>query len=179
MKLAKLFAGCVIAGVLLLAKDAAADKSVAPIRAEPAKSVIPVQVKYADLKGEGNNVQAKIVLPARLREIVGAKPAGKVGANEGAPASRSLVAALALSLAAVSVVFVLRGKKLSIKSKATVLGMAGLLGLFGAAQADIAIPGQKRGPRPMPPRELVAKSQIVIEFSADVDEAELTLPAAK
>jgi hypothetical protein len=165
MKLSKLIAGCVLAGVLMLAKNAAADKSVAPVRAEPAKSTIPVQVKYADLKGEGENVQAKIVLPARLRDAAAAK-SGKVGMNEGvAPTQRSLIAAMALALAAVSVVFVLRGKQVSTASKAVVLGVVGLLGLYGAAFGDAA-------PMPAPKPTL-----IVIEFSADATEAILTLPA--
>jgi hypothetical protein len=149
-------------------------KPAGEVRSETLK--LPVQIKRADLAGEGEGVQAKIVIPARLKSLP--PPAGapaKVGATEGA-SPRSLIAAVALSLAAVSVVFVLRGKKWSTPSKAAVLGVAALLGLFGAAQADIAIPGQKRGPRPMPPPELEAKPMIVIEFSADVEEAVLILP---
>lgn len=173
------FAGGVLVGLLLLvARDAAADKSVAPKRAEPARSIIPVQVKHADLKGEGDGVQAKLVLPARLREAAaGAKPAGKVGASEAvAPTQRSIVAAVAMSLAAVSVVFVVRGKKLNVTNKAAILAVAGVLGIFGAAQADIAVPGRPRNPRPVPPVEAPGKALIVIEFSADVEEAVLTLP---
>lgn len=177
MKFAKL-ANCVLLGlILLVARHASADKSVAPRKVEPAKSVIPVQVKHADLKGEGDGVQAKLVLPARLREAAaGAKPAGKVGSSDVAPTQRSIVAAIALSLAAVSVVFVVRGKKLSGTSKGAILGVAGLLAVMGVAQADIAIPGQKRAPRPVPAPAPVSKAMIVIEFSADVEEAVLTLP---
>ena len=179
MKLFNLIAGFLL-GVLLIAQPALADKAVAPARVEPAKAVIPVQVKHADLKGEGDGVQAKIVLPARLREAAaGAKAPGKVGLNEGAaPTQRSIVAALALSLAAVSVVFVLRGKNVNVTSKAAVLGVTALLAIFGAAQADIPVPGgNRRPPRPVPPPVPVAKSNIVIEFSSDVEEAILTLPA--
>jgi hypothetical protein len=160
MKFATL-AGCLLLGLtLFVARDAAADKSVAPRKVEPAKSVIPVQVKHADLKGEGEGVQAKLVLPARLREAAGAKPAGKVGTNEAvAPTQRSIVAAIALSLAAVSVVFVVRGKKLNGTSKGAILGVAGLLVVIGAAQADIAVPGQKRVPRNAP-ISLLRQSQL-------------------
>jgi hypothetical protein len=148
-------------------------KPAGEVRSE--KLTLPVQMKRADLAGEGESVVAKIVIPARLKSLPPPAGApGKVGATENSP-SRSLIAAAALSLAAVSVVFVLRGKKWSTTSKAAVLGVAGLLGLFGAAQADIAIPGQKRGPRPMPP-PAEAKSMIIIEFSADVEEATLILP---
>lgn len=177
MKLSKLIVGCVIAGALMMARDAAADKSVAPVRSEPAKSVIPIQVKHADLKGEGENVVAKIVLPARLRDATAAKP-GKVGMNEGvAPTQRSLVAAVALALAAVSVVFVLRGKQLNTASKVVVLGVVGLLGLYGAAQGD-ALPGPGPGPGPRPIPKFGPKAElIVVEFSADATEAILTLPA--
>ena len=176
MKFAKLAGLALVCVTLFVARDAAADKSVAPRRVEPAKSVIPVQIKHADLKGEGEGVQAKIVLPARLREAaVGAKPGGKVGANEAvAPTKRSIVAAIALSLAAVSVVFVVRGKKLNRTTQAAILAVAGVLGVFGAAQADIPVPGRTRTPRPAPV-EAPPKPTIVIEFSADVEEAVLTL----
>lgn len=176
MSFSKFVIGGFVIALLLIARDAAADKAPAPRRVEPAKAVIPVQVKRADLTGEGDGVQAKIVLPARLREAaVGAKAPGKVGASESvAPTQRSLIAAVALSLAAVSVVLVLRGKKLNRASKAAILGVACMAGLYGAAQADIAVPGRNR-PRPAPAAP-VAKSTIVIEFSADVEEAILTLP---
>ncbi len=183
--IAVLLASPVLANAPPLPRSAAPPVSAAPpfpgqkpageVRSE--KFTLPVQIKHADLTGEGKGVEAKIVLPARLKTIPPPAGApGKVGATESSP-SRSLIAAGALSLAAVSVVLVLRGKKLSTASKAAVLGVAGLLGLFGAAQADIAIPGQKRNPRPMPPPAAEAKATIVIEFSADVEEATLILPS--
>ncbi|WP_254510445.1 hypothetical protein [Anatilimnocola floriformis] len=175
MMVPRLFAGCLVFGLFLCVRNASADIKVPP-RPAPAPATktttIPVQIKHADLKGEGDGVQAKIVLPASLRDAA----AGKVGLKEdAAPTQRSIVAAIALSLAAVSMVFVLRGKKLNTTSKAAILAVGGILAIFGAAQADIAIPGQKRGPRPIPPREPLAKSMIIVEFSSDVEEAILTL----
>lgn len=42
-------------------------KPAGEVRSEKFK--LPVQVKHADLAGEGEGVQAKIVLPARLRSL--------------------------------------------------------------------------------------------------------------
>jgi hypothetical protein len=154
---------------LLVANTALADKAVAPRRAEPAKVVLPVQVKQADLAGEGDGVKAKLVLPARLRET----PAGKkVGAID-APRNRSLFAALALSLAAVSVVLVLRGKNLRNSTKAAILGIATLIGVGGIALANVPPPPEVFRPKPAPAPAV--KSSIVIEYSADVEEAILTI----
>jgi len=152
-------------------------------REVPTKVTVPVVVKHADLKGEGEGVQAKLVLPSSMKGAPGLAPNGrKVGANEQvAPTQRSIVAAIALSLAAVSIVFVLRGKKLTTATKAAILGVAGLLGLLGVGQADLSVPGQPRRPPPMPrvleKPEGAAKSSLVIEYSDDVKEAVLTLPA--
>lgn len=143
-------------------------KPAGEVRSE--RFLLPVQMKLADLAGEGEGVQAKIVLPARLRGLP--PPAGapaKVGANESAP-SRSLIAAVALSLAAVSVVFVVRGKKLNVTSKAAILGIAALAAGYGAVQANAPPPSLKRE------LERLAKEKIVVEFSADVEEAILILP---
>ena len=142
-------------------------KPAAEVRSE--KLLFPVQVRRADLSGEGDGVQAKIVLPARLRDLPPPAGApGKVGALEHAP--RSLIAAVALSLAAVSVVLVIRGKNLTTTAKAAILSVAAVPAVFGAAQANAPAP-----PRLAKEIEL-KKAKIVIEFSADVTEAVLTLP---
>jgi hypothetical protein len=138
------------------------------------KFKLNVAIKHADLKGEGDGVQARLILPAKIRDLP--PPAGapaKVGSNEQSP--RSLVAAIALSLAAVSVVFVVRGKRLNAASKAAIFGIAVVVAGYAVAQANIAPP-----PRPLnynvAPLAPVAKSQIIVEFSADATEAVLILP---
>lgn len=161
--------GCALAcGLLLVANEAAADKAPAPRRAESPKVILPVQIKHADLAGEGDGVKIKLVLPARLRAAEGKK----FGAIDDTGPQRSLVAAVALSLAAVSMVFVLRGKKLSKATKGAILGIGVLIGAGGIAYANVPPPPDLR-PKPAPVP--VAKSNIVIEYSADVEEAVLTI----
>lgn len=179
-----LFVGVVAA----IANVAPAPRPAAPANAPPlpgkeaeaAKEVrveklkIPVQIKHADLSGEGDGVQAKLVLPARLRDLPPPAGApGKVGSLEN-PSRNSLIAAVALSLAAVSVVFVVRGKKLTAATKVAIVGMAVLLGAYSVAQANAPPPELRQRLQ----KELAAKQpKIVVEFSADVTEAILTLPA--
>lgn len=156
--------GALVAGLLVMANQALADKSPAPRKVESPKVTLPVQVKNADLAGEGDGVKYKLVVPARLQTLEGKK----VGASEIAPPQRSLVAAVVLSLAAVSAVVVLRGKRLSKTSKGAILGIAALVGVSSIAFANVA-------PVPRPEPKPVAGGKIVIEFSADVEEAVLTI----
>ena len=140
------------------------------------KITLNFSVKQADLKGEGENVRAKLVIPARLRELPPPAGApGKVGLQETSP--RSLVAAVALSLAAVSVVFVIRGKQLNTASKGAILGITVVVASFAVAYGN-AGPPRNFGPKPEPPKLDASKDQIVIEFSADATEAVLTLSRA-
>jgi hypothetical protein len=161
---------CVLAmGTLWIAREAAADKIPAPRRVEPAKSVIPVEIRHADLAGEGDGVKAKIVLPARLRITDGRK----VGAMESiSPRNRSIVAAVAMTLAAVSMVFVLRGKHLSNTTKGIILGLGILVGAGGIAFANAPPLRFESTPKSPPASE---KSVIVIEFSGDAEHAVLTI----
>ncbi|WP_254510444.1 hypothetical protein [Anatilimnocola floriformis] len=132
--------------------------------AKTEKVTLNLTVKHADLKGEGDGVQAKLILPAKLRDLPPPAAApGKVGQQESSP--RSLIAAIALSLAAVSVVFVIRGKRWSAANKAALLAIT-------VAAAGCTLVYANAGP----PRNRAPKSQIVIEFSADATEVMLTLP---
>lgn len=161
-------AGCVlVCGLLLVTSEAAADKSPAPRKAEPAKVVLPVHVAIADLAGEGDGVKYKLTLPARLHAAAEGKKMGAI--DSVSPNQRSLVAAIALSLAAVSVVFVLRGKKLTTRTKGAILGAAILLAVSGIAYGNGA-----PGPRPGPVGP-GGKAVIVIEYSADAEAATLTI----
>ena len=161
-------AGCALAcGLLWMTREAAADKAPAPRKAEPAKVVLPVQIAIAELAGEGEGVKYKLTLPARLHAAAEGK---KMGALERVSRNgRSLVAGVALSLAAVSVVFVLRGKKLRTGTKGAILGVAVLVAVSGIAYGDAA-------PMPRPGPALPGgKTAIVIEYSADAEEATLTI----
>jgi len=177
----KLFLSAVVLAGAVLGGIAAANEAPPPRPSQlpPTKVTVPVVIKHADLSKEGEGVKAKLVLPAKLHRSGGVAPVPgrKVGLNESvAPTQRSIVAAIALSLAAVSIVFVVRGKKLNTTSKGAVIGVICLLSAFGAAQADLSVPGQPRR-RPPEPRPEVAKSSLVVEFSDDTEGAILTLQA--
>jgi hypothetical protein len=162
------WASCVLAcGLLLMTREAAADRAPAPRRAEAAKVVLPVEREIGDLSAEGEGVKFKLRLPARLAPGAEGK---KMSAIENvSPQQRSLVAAGALSLAAVSVVFVLRGKKLGTRTKGAILGVAALVAISGVAFGDAA-------PMPRPGPALPGgKPAIVIEYSAEGDVATLTI----
>ncbi|QDU27873.1 hypothetical protein ETAA8_29640 [Anatilimnocola aggregata] len=165
--------------LLLGVRFAAANAAPIP-RPQATSQKAPVVIKTADLSDQG--VRAKIVIPARLKPVAeapripgfgpGPRPQGSL-----APTPRSIVAAIALSLAAVSVVFVLRGKHVLRTTKAVVLGAAGLLAVLGVAQADIKVPGQPyRGPARPPGDD---KPQIMIEYSDEAEEVTLTLSSGK
>jgi hypothetical protein len=168
---------CVLAcGLLLITRAALGDipptrgPAVVPRKAEAAKVVLPVQMKVADLSGEGDGVKYKLTLPAKMQAGAEGK---KMGAIESvSPSQRSVVAAIALSLAAVSVVFVFRGKKLSTGAKGTILGIAALVSAAGIAYGNAPPPPPR--PKPVPPAP-AGKATIVIEYSADVEEAVLTI----
>jgi allophanate hydrolase len=64
---------------------------------------------------------------------------------------RSIIAGLALSLAAVSLIFVVRGKRTAQKTAGAVVALVLLLGGVGMLAADIRVPGQPyRGPAKRP-----------------------------
>ncbi|WP_425614181.1 hypothetical protein NA78x_004042 [Anatilimnocola sp. NA78] len=186
-------AGIVLGFLVFAAGHALANAPPPPGYREPPKPVkqevkVPVVMKTADLSAEG--IQAKIVIPLSMKpgevapaaapKAVPAPPLNASPPRSGAlitPAQRSVFAATALSLAALSIVFVVRGKKLKTSHKAAVVGVTCMLGIFGAAQADIRVPGQPFTPNgPVRPRPAVAaRDQILIEYSADATEVTLTV----
>jgi hypothetical protein len=158
-----------------------------PVAAKPDQVTAPVVIKTEDLVGEGPAVRAKIVIPRKLLRAGisgGVAPTG--AAPTAAPASEqpqgaispdtdaelagwpigSVVAGLALSMAAVSAVFVFRGKRNAKTAALTVLASAVVVGAIGVAQADLLVPGRER-PRDRP--------QIVIELTDDGESVTLIL----
>lgn len=160
---------------LLVTSVAMADVRVEPPEEapQPERIVAPVVVKRGALREE-RNVQAKIQIPRHLVGAGGFGAAAPTGAaapapedQGGGPAIITIIAGLAMSLAAVSFVFVLRGNR---KAKAVALAAtasAMLLGAWSLARADIPVP--ERPQRPAGP-------QIVIELLDEGDSVTLLLP---
>ena len=152
-----------------------------PPRPEVTRLVAPVVIKRGALRGEDRDVLAKIQIPAALVHggRAGAAPGGAPGPTGNTPASRSapapdkqsnapalgtIIAGIALSLAAVSALFVVRGKRTTKTVAVASLAAAALLAGWSAAQADI--PVEPRRPEP----------QIVIELVEDGETVTLLLP---
>ncbi len=145
--------------------------------AKEASITAPVVIKTQVLEGVDKDVRAKIIIPRKLVHAGGAevaRPAAASPAGNAAPRSEdrgsltplgTVIAGLALSLAAVSAVFVFRGNRNSKTVALAVLAGAVVLGALGVAQADIIVPGDSR--RPPQPKPALPSQQIVIELSDD------------
>lgn len=146
-----------------------------------------VNVEHVDLSKHGNTLKAKIIIPKKLlagnealKDVAPAKAAPESGASF--DTSRSLIAGIALSLAAVSAIFVRRGSKATKVAVGVVMVSAALL-VGGTLWADIRIPGQPyRGPARRPAEEPVkpeAVNVVTIEIVEEGDVVTLQLPLAK
>ena len=176
---------------------------VPPGRRTNGRVVLPVTIRRGAIRGENNNVQAKIVIPRYLLDGAldsyrdakvkpsakdevppldketpanpGSPPAGAAAPAAAPPAAPAaspksearatppwgtIVAGLAMSLAAVSAVFVVRGNR-SAKTAALVLIACGVvLGAYAVGRADVA-PVRRNGP------------EIVIQLVDDANEVTL------
>jgi hypothetical protein len=172
---------------LVWCSEAWADIPPPPRRQQNERVTHEVSVRRG-LGAEARNVQAKIIIP---RWLVGADGRGvpevapKPGEKpEGTPAAKpreapkveavpekkaslpklgTVIAGLAMSLAAVSVVFLIRGKQAGKTVAVVALVAAGALGGWSVAQADVVKPGARGEPI------------IVIELSDDAEIVTLLL----
>jgi hypothetical protein len=160
-----------------------------PPKVKETRVVAPLTIKRGEIRGEGRAVQAKITIPKKLVHAGGPPPAGAAPAAAPAPRAPApapnapnareqagipygtVIAGLAMSMAAVSLVFVVRGNRGTKTTALAVLAGALMLGAFSAANADL-LPGRPRGPVPPggPPAE-----EIVIELVDDGDAVTLQL----
>lgn len=147
---------------------------------------VPVEVSYAKPHG---NPMAKIVIPlATLQSLVESAKVNKsitlpLGVAEpGAPTSGfphggTIIAGLAISLAMVSLVYLLRRKpahKWAVTG--TVVVLLGL-GVTSYLWADIAIPGQPyKGPARRPVPNPNAAPMVTIEIAEKGDTIQITVP---
>ena len=150
-----------------------------PIEREPAAdSSIPQPVvvkrealKHADIK-DARNIKAKIIIPRSMLPVE-QKASIDQQANTGSSTS-TIIAGIALSCAAVSCVFLLRKNKAGRNVAIGVLVIAGGIGIWSAAQADL-IPGRRpRRPEPVPAAP--AESVILLEMVEEGESITLVLP---
>lgn len=115
-----------------------------------AKITIPLDLLRAELKRIDEKAEMPAQLPATQRKPANQAPAPPASQrSELSP--RTIIAGLAMSLAAVSLIFVARrGSRFS---QPTMLILAGVLvlGTTAAVTADIAVPGAPKRPRDLPP----------------------------
>lgn len=175
-------AGLVVVISLFLASAAQADIRVEPPKREPVRINSKVTIKHGAIKGVDRSVVAKLIVPASLVHPAEPVPPPRPGAapTRNAPAAgdrgalpvnyRTWIAGIAMSLAAVSLVFVVRGRSTTRTVAATILGGAVLLTAYSAVQANA--PPPVRAPESVRP---VAAPQIVIELVDEGDSVTLLL----
>ena len=137
--------------VFLLAWNAPAPADIpAPARKQENRIVAPVVIRHGPIRGEGRSIQAKIIVPRSLlsggdadaRPIIPPLPGRDEEARSNTPPYGTVVAGLAMSLAAVSLVFVVRSNRIAKTAALTVLSGALLVAGYGIARADLAPHGR-------------------------------------
>jgi hypothetical protein len=181
-------AGLGVVVSVFMASAARADIRVEPPPREPVRISSKVTIKHGAIKGVDRSVVAKLIVPASLVHPAEPVPPPRPGAaptrnapnapaREGQGAApvnyRTWIAGIALSLAAVSLVFVLRGRSTTRTVAATVMGGAVLLGAYSAVQANAPAP-PIRPEKPAAVRPATAP-QIVIELVDEGDSVTLLL----
>ena len=170
-----------VAGVLVLAAEGLANPIVIP---QPPKEAVskplqaPVVIKRGALADKDRAIQARIIIPRSLLPATAEKavkptlnPAlnpPPVRQQSGGPPLGTIIAGLALSLAAVSVVFVVRGNR-----SAKTIAAAVLIGAIGLSAWATS---WANAPPPLPVRPRPGEQpKIVVEFVDDADEVVLEL----
>ncbi len=187
---------CALAALFLLACSAPAPADIpVPVRRQESRVVAPVVIRHGAIRGEGRSVQAKIVVPRSLLAggdggdhirpkrsgtgtFIPPPPSPNEEARSHLPPYGTVVAGLAMSLAAVSLVFVVRGNRIAKTAALVVLSGALVVAGYGIAEADIA-PGPRPNrplPAPAPAPALRADGgEIIIELTDNGDTVTLQL----
>ena len=128
-------------------------------------------LKHVDVK-DARTIKAKVVIPRHL--LPGEKPVS-INHQTSTGSTSTIIAGVALSLAAVSCVFLLRRSKSGRTVAIGVIVIAGGIGIWSAAQADL-IPGRPNGPRRPPAPAAAPESDILLEVVDEGDSITLVLP---
>lgn len=136
--------------------------------AVPRQVTAPTEIEYADLSKAGDNIAAKVKIPAHLLPAAGRPAAVPAPSSSAAPSDRqssvrwwsTVIAGLALSAGAVGLLFVARGKRGTSAAAVAILASGAMMS--GYAFADLRIP-EKR-------------PQVIIEIVDDGDAVVITLP---
>jgi len=167
--------------VFLLAWNAPAPADIpAPARKQENRIVAPVVIRHGAIRGEGRSIQAKIIVPRSLLAggdadarpklpangtIIPPLPGRNEEARSNTPPYGTVVSGLAMSLAAVSLVFVVRGNRIAKAAALAVLSGALFITGYGIARADL-VPGRPLGPAPQnAPAPRADGSEIIIELT--------------
>lgn len=140
----------------------------------PQRVVVKTEaLKHGDVK-DARTIKAKIIIPRSLLPG-GEKPAAGETQSSLGFSTGTVVAGIALSLAAVSCVFLFRRQGTPAR-RATVaaLVIAGGIGIWSAAHADL-IPGRPNGPRRLPGPPAV-DGVILLEVAEEGEAITLILP---
>ena len=141
----------------------------------PVQITAPTEIEYADLSKAGDNIAAKVKIPAHLLPAAGRPAAGPVPSSP-APSSSAapedkqssvrwwstVIAGIALSAGAVGLLFVARGKRGASAVAVAILASGAMMS--GYAFADLRIPDREKRP------------QVIIEVVRDGDTVVITLP---
>jgi hypothetical protein len=130
--------------------------------------MVPVVIKHEALRGDDAVAKAKIVIPkGMLPTLVEEEKQGAVPR----PIGGTVIAGIALSLAAVSVLWLRRGKSGNRPLLMVLVSGALVLGGLSALFADLAPPGRQGRVRPGPQRPM-----LLLEIVEEGDAVTLTLP---
>lgn len=123
-------------------------------------------LKHAEIK-DARLIKAKIIIPSSM--LPGEKPVSVDQQTSTGSSTSTIIAGIALSLAAVSCVFLLRKNKVGRVIGCGVLVVSGSIGIWSAARADLG-PRSPRRPAPVP------ESVILLEIVEEGDSITLVLP---
>lgn len=144
-----------------------------PARPPVEDSAIPQPVvvkrealKHAEIK-DARLIKAKIIIPSSM--LPGEKPVSVDRQTSTGSSTSTIIAGIALSLAAVSCVFLLRKNKAGKVIACGILIISGSVGIWSAARADIGTRPPRR-PAPIP------ESVILLEIVEEGDSITLVLP---
>ncbi|MDX1946431.1 MAG: hypothetical protein SFU86_13605 [Pirellulaceae bacterium] len=145
----------------------------------------PLVIKRGALEGRDRAIEARVLIPRSLLPVAAEKGAKQAAAppietQSGGPPLGTLIAAVCLSLAAVSLLFVVRGSRSARVAGAAVLLLA--MGLCAWSTTWANVPPPRPEPNlpppsvaPLPSIRLERQPKIVIEFTDEGGEVVLEL----